>query len=417
MQHSGLFIAIASIVGLWMTWGIGANDLANILSTAIGSKAVSVRQALFIAVFFESAGAFLGGTEVSATIRSGVIDVNQFADTPVLLVYGMLSVLLAGACWMTIASWLGMPVSVTNAIVGALVGVGAVMLGVHAIHWQIVRRIALSWILSPAIAGLFAWLLFASIRRWILGVIDPLNAARKILPFYLILVAFILSMMTSLKALDHFVLNSTLFTKILVVAITTLTVFMIGWIAMKSVPKCANEDRHSRFIYIEKLFSVLMAITACAMVFAHGSNDVAIAVGPVSGVIDFVNHQGHFSNEKNKLFGYVMLSGCAGVMLGLIMYGRKVIETVGQSITILTPSRAFAATLAAATTVVLSTGTGIPVSATQTLVGAVLGVGLARGIDALDLTVVRNIFMSWMITIPAAAGMAIVFFIILQMVL
>lgn len=412
MPHSEIWIAIASIIGLWMTWGIGANDLANILSTAIGSKAISVRQALIIAIFFETAGALLGGTEVSNTIRSGVIDVHQFADTPILLVYGMLSVLLAGACWMTLASWLGMPVSVTNAIIGALVGVGAMMFGLHAIHWQTVKHIALSWIFSPAIAGLMAWLLFHSIRRWILGVDDPLSAAKKLLPFYLILVAFILSMMTSLKALDHFIFHASFITQILTVLITTFCITIIGWVAIRRIPFNNPSDRHARFIYIEALFSVLMAITACAMVFAHGSNDVAIAVGPVNGVIHFVQN-GHLTAEKNDL-SYILLAGCVGVILGLIMYGRKVIETVGQSITILTPSRAFAATLAAATTVVISTGTGIPVSATQTLVGAVLGVGLARGIDALDLTVVRNIFMSWMITVPAAAGLATGFFVLLR---
>lgn len=412
MDHSGIFIAIACIVGLWMTWGIGANDLANILSTAIGSKAISVRQALIIAVFFEIAGALLGGTEVSNTIRSGVIEVHQFTHTPILLVYGMLSVLLAGACWMTVASWLGMPVSVTNAIVGALVGVGTMMFGVHAIHWQTVEHIALSWIFSPAIAGLMAWLLFHSIRRWILGVDDPLLAAKKLLPFYLILVAFILSMMTSLKALDHFIFHAHLITKIVTVLITTVCIAGIGWAAMQRIPLNNLSDRHARFMYIEALFSVLMAITACAMVFAHGSNDVAIAVGPVNGVMHFVQNS-HLTTGENYL-SYILLAGCVGVILGLIMYGRKVIETVGQSITILTPSRAFAATLAAATTVVISTGTGIPVSATQTLVGAVLGVGLARGIDALDLTVVRNIFMSWMITVPAAAGLATGFFVLLR---
>ncbi|MDX1900477.1 MAG: inorganic phosphate transporter [Gammaproteobacteria bacterium] len=413
MDHGSLYIIIAAVVGLWMTWGIGANDLANILSTAIGSKAISVRQALTIAIIFEVAGAYFGGSEVSATIRSGVIDASQLAHTPILLAYGMLSVLLAGACWMTFASWLGMPVSVTNAIVGALVGVGVVVFGAHAIHWQTVRHIALSWVLSPTIAGVVAYLLFVSIRRSILGVDDPLAAARRLLPIYLVLVAFILSMMTSLKALHHFIVQPSWILMIVTVLATTFVVTGLGWLAMLRIRMGDTMDRHTRFMYIESLFSVLMALTACAMVFAHGSNDVAIAVGPVSGVINFVNH-GHFLHSKDATFGYITLAGCAGVVIGLIMYGRKVIETVGQSITLLTPSRAFAATLAAATTVVVSTGTGIPVSATQTLVGAVLGVGLARGIDALDLTVVRNIFMSWMITIPAAAGLATVFFIVLK---
>jgi PiT family inorganic phosphate transporter len=183
-------------------------------------------------------------------------------------------------------------------------------------------------------------------------------------------------------------------------------------IAMRQLRMRTNFSRHTQFIYIEGMFSVLMAFTACAMVFAHGSNDVAIAVGPVAGVLSLVN-SGTPMNDGWLLSG-IMLAGCVGVIVGLFMYGRKVIETVGSAITTLTPSRAFAATLAAASTVVVSTSTGIPVSATQTLVGAVFGVGLARGIDALNLSVIRNIFMSWIITIPVAALLATMFFFILR---
>ncbi|HSW70259.1 MAG TPA: inorganic phosphate transporter [Gammaproteobacteria bacterium] len=398
-----------------MTWGIGANDLANIMSTAMGSKAISVKQAMVIAIIFEVAGAFLGGNEVSDTIRSGIIDVSQFADKPYLLIYGMLSVLLASALWITVASYLGMPVSITNAIVGALVGVGAIMLGLHAIHWQTVGYIAISWLSSPTIAGVLAYLLFISIRRWILGVDNPLTAAKRWVPFYLFLVGVILAMMTTLKALDHFHFAFSIFEISLILIMTIMIVIAIGMLAMRKIFAKENTDRHAQFIYIESMFSVLMAFTACAMVFAHGSNDVAIAVGPVAGIVSLVK-TGSTHYDGVMLKG-IMLFGCLGVVLGLFMYGRKVIETVGSAITTLTPSRAFAATLAAASTVIVSTSTGIPVSATQTLVGAVFGVGLARGIDALNLTVIRNIFMSWIITIPVAAGLATFFFYILRILL
>src|SRR5579872_281803 len=408
MDHGIIFILAACCIGLWMTWGIGANDLANIMSTAMGSKALSVRQAMIIAIIFEVAGAFLGGNEVSDTIKSGIIDVNQFAHQPELLIYGMLSVLLAGALWITVASYLGMPVSITNAIVGALVGVGAIMLGLHAIHWQTVGYIAISWISSPTIAGVIAFLLFISIRRFILGADDPLVAAKKYIPIYLFLVGIVLAMMTTLKAVHHFhwILGG-----VKTAAILTATVVIVmatGFIAMRDIFSKVHIRRHMQFVYIEGMFSVLMAFTACAMVFAHGSNDVAIAVGPIAGIISLVT-AGNVHHDGMMLNG-IMLFGCFGVVLGLFMYGRKVIETVGSAITTLTPSRAFAATLAAASTVVVSTSTGIPVSATQTLVGAVFGVGLARGIDALNLTVIRNIFMSWIITIPVAAGLATLFF-------
>lgn len=410
MEYDIIFICLACIIGLWMTWGIGANDLANIMSTAMGSRAISVKQALIIAIFFEIAGAFLGGNEVSDTIRGGIIEVSQFSPRP--LIYGMLSVLFAGSIWITVASFLGMPVSITNSIVGGLVGVGAITLGLDAIHWQKVGYIAITWLFAPLAAGVVAFLLFISIRRWILSAENAFLAAKWYVPIYLFLVGIVLAMMTTLKGLNHFHITLTILQKIAVVLGTAIIVFILGLIAMRQLRVRTHFSRHTQFIYIEGMFSVLMAFTACAMVFAHGSNDVAIAVGPVAGVISLVGTGGAL--EDGVLLSGIMLAGCVGVIIGLFMYGRKVIETVGSAITTLTPSRAFAATLAAASTVVVSTSTGIPVSATQTLVGAVFGVGLARGIDALNLSVIRNIFMSWIITIPVSALIATIIFYILQ---
>jgi PiT family inorganic phosphate transporter len=414
MEYNVIFAVLACGFGLWMTWGIGANDLANIMSTAMGSKAVSVRQAMLIAVVFEIAGAFLGGTGVTETIRGGIIDSSSLTHTPELLIYCMLSVLMAGAVWMTFASFVGMPVSITNAVIGALVGVGAVMLGMNAVHWHQVGYIAISWISSPAIAGVLAFLLFISIRRCILGAENPLQAAERYVPIYLFMVGIVLAFMTALKSFNHFHIQLNGLQKFIVILATALLVVAIGMYAIKRIRMKLKFklNRHTQFHYIENMFSVLMAFTACAMVFAHGSNDVAIAAGPIAGVLTMVNLQSPL--QGSMLLSSIILFGCLGVILGLMMYGRKVIETVGSSITTLTPSRAFAATLAAASTVVVSTSTGIPVSATQTLVGAVFGVGLARGIDALNLTVIRNIFMSWIITIPVAAGLATLFFCILR---
>lgn len=410
MDYGLIFIILACSVGLWMTWGVGANDLANIMSTAMGSKAITVRQAIAIAIIFEFAGAFLGGTEVTDTIRGGIIEPSVFEHTPQLFIYGMLSVLLAGAAWMTSASMLGMPVSITNAIVGALVGVGAIMLGIDAVHWQEVGYIAISWFSSPTIAGVIAFLLFISIRRYILGVEQPLQAAERFVPVYLFMVGIVLACMTALKGLHHFHVELNLFQSGFIVLFIAVFVVFFGMQTIKRVRAKLKFklNRHTQFHYIENMFSVLMAFTACAMVFAHGSNDVAIAVGPIAGIISQV-----LSGEPLRdgwIFYSIMLFGCLGVVLGLVMYGRKVIETVGSAITTLTPSRAFAATFAAASTVIVSTSTGIPVSATQTLVGAVFGVGLARGIGALNMNVIRNIFMSWIVTIPAAAGLATLFF-------
>lgn len=414
VDYNLFFIVLACAIGLWMAWGVGANDLANIMSTAIGSKAISVKQALIIAIVFEIAGAFLGGAEVTDTIRGGIIDITLFKDTPQLFIYGMLSVLMAGAVWMTTASFLGMPVSITNAIVGAIVGVGALMLGVHAIHWNMVGYIAISWFSSPTLAGVASYLLFISIKRLILGVENPLQAAQRYVPIYLFAVGIILALMTAVKGLAHFHIQLNRLQVFLVILFIAMNVLIIGQYAIKRIHTKFRFkiNRHTEFQYIESMFSVLMAFTACAMVFAHGSNDVAIAIGPVAGIISMIL-KGQPLHD-GLMFGSIMLFGCLGVLLGLFMYGRKVIETVGTAITMLTPSRAFAATLAAASVVVISTSTGIPVSATQTLVGAVFGVGLARGIDALNLNVIRNIFMSWIITIPAAAGLATLFFYILK---
>jgi len=411
MDYGIIFIIIACVVGLWMTWGVGANDLANIMSTTMGSKALTVRQALVIAIIFEIMGAFLGGTEVSETIRGGIINVSVATQNPLLLIYSMLSVLLAGASWINFASLLGMPVSITQAIVGALVGVGAMSIGLNAVEWHNVFYIFISWVASPSIAGLVAFVLFITIRESILGKEEPVRAAKYIIPIYFFLVGIVLSLMTVLKAMDHFHVHLAKISRVMVVLGTAVVIAVLGIEAMRHVHRYARLNRHTQFQYIENLFSVLMAFTACAMVFAHGSNDVAIAVGPVTSVISTVLMGSPVHN--GKIVYLLLLLGCLGVILGLFMYGRKVIETVGNGITMLTPSRAFAATFAAASTVVCSTTLGIPVSATQTLVGAVFGVGLARGIDALNLTVMRNIFFSWALTIPVTAGLATLFFYLL----
>ncbi|HSW71004.1 MAG TPA: inorganic phosphate transporter [Gammaproteobacteria bacterium] len=411
MEYGLIFILIACCVGFWMTWGVGANDLANIMSTTMGSKALSVRQALIIAIIFEILGAFLGGSEVTETVRGGIIDLQAVSKNPVLLIYCMLSVLLASASWITTASMLGMPVSITQAIVGGLVGVGAISLGLNAIEWHNVAYIFMSWVISPSLAGLIAFILFISIRQTILAVEEPVKTAQFIMPIYFFLIGLVLAVMTVLKTLAHFHIYLHHLIQLTIVLVTALVIMLGGMEAMRHVHRYAQSNRHTQFQYIENLFSVLMAFTACAMIFAHGSNDVAIAIGPVTSVISTVlsgspMHEGKFL-LATLLIGYV------GVISGLLMYGRKVIETVGNGITMLTPSRAFAATFAAASTVVGSTTLGIPVSATQTLVGAVFGVGLARGIDALNLTVMRNIFLSWALTIPVTAGLATFYFYLL----
>jgi PiT family inorganic phosphate transporter len=409
VEFNIIFLGSACVIGFLMTWGVGANDLANIMSTTMASKAITVWQAMLIAVIFEFAGAFLGGVHVTNTIRSGIINTTLFTNYPGILVYGMLAVLLASMVWILLASYVGMPVSITNTIVGALVGFGAIVLGLHAVHWATVGFIALSWVCTPLVAGVGSYWLFILVRRSILSARDPIINSRRYLPFYFFIVGMVLSIMTVLKDLIRFGYHPNGWQQFLVVIITSLIVMVIGCFLCNRVSLPENPRRSQRFEHVEKKFGILMAFTACAMVFAHGSNDVAIAVGPVAAIHSILIHNGSLLMQETVPL-WIMFMGCMGVVLGLFMYGHKVIATVGRGITSLTPSRAFSATLAAAIAVIISTSSGIPVSATQTLVGGIFGVGIARGIGALNLNVIRNIFLSWFVTVPAAAMLAIFFF-------
>ena len=406
MDSSQLYLILAVTLCFLMTWGVGANDLANVMSTTMGSKAVTVKQAMLIAVVFEFAGAFLGGTGVTETMRDGIINTSQLSQQPLVLIEGMLGILIACTIWMNLASYLGVPVSITNALVGSMVGFGSLVLGSDSIHWNQVSHIAIGWVTSPLIAGIAAYALFISIQQAIFVKNDPLEKAKLYVPIYLFLVGSILSFITVFKGLTHFNIHLNFKQNLAVTLATSISITIIGMVFIRRIPERSNMRRRERFLQVEKYFAVLMAMTACAMVFAHGSNDVALAVGPLSIVYSLVMHA-HQPIGALDYPSWIILLGCVGVVSGLLMYGRKVIETVGSAITALTPSRAFAATLAAATTVVVATSLGIPVSATQTLVGAVLGVGLARGIGALNLIVIRNIFTSWILTLPAASLLTI----------
>lgn len=407
MDHSIILLSVGIALCFFMTWGVGANDLANVMSTTMGSKAVSVRQAMLIAILFEFAGAFLGGTDVTETMRDGIINTEQLTTEPLILIHGMLGVLMACTIWMNLASYFGVPVSITNALVGSMVGFGSLVLGTDAIHWNQVYHIAIGWVTSPLIAGITAYALFFSIQQSIFIRSNPLDKAKMFIPIYLLLVGGILSFITVFKGLHHFGIELTWIYSIAVMIISSIGIMLLGMFIIRHIPEAYNIKRRDRFFQVEKYFAVLMAMTACAMVFAHGSNDVALAVGPLTIIHSLIL-------QSQQPFGaadypsWIIIFGCVGVISGFLIYGRKVIETVGSAITALTPSRAFAATLAAATTVVVATSLGIPVSATQTLVGAVLGVGLARGIGALNLLVIRNIFTSWILTLPAASLLTII---------
>jgi len=407
-----IYITLAAVFGIFMAWGIGANDVANAMATSVGSKAITIKQAIIIAAIFEFLGAYLAGGQVTKTIRKGIVDLNAFDGNPDLLIWGMLASLLAAGTWLLIASMKGWPVSTTHSIVGAVIGFAAVGVSADAVSWGKVGTIVMSWVVSPVLAGGIAFAVFKSIQNLVINTNNPLENAKKYGPFYLFMVGFIIALVTIKKGLKHIGLDVNGGMEFVYAIILGLLVALLGVYLIKKVKFDEKAEKRFHFANVEKIFAVLMVFTAAAMAFAHGSNDVANAVGPMAAVIS-VAQSGELAS-KSELPSWVLLVGAIGIVIGLATLGYKVMATVGKNITELTPTRGFSAEIGAASTVVLASYTGLPISTTQTLVGAILGVGLARGIAAIDLRVVGNIFMSWVITLPAGAILSILFFYMLK---
>ena len=415
MEAEITYVVLAALFGVFMAWGIGANDVANAMATSVGSKALTIRQAILVAAVFEFLGAVLAGGEVTSTIRKGIVGTDLLTGSPELLIYGMLASLLSAGTWLLIASRKGWPVSTTHTIVGAIVGFAAVGIGTDAVQWGKVGTIVMSWVASPLMAGLIAYLIYMSVQRLILRQEDPLEKAKRYVPVYIFLAAFTIVLVTIVKGLKHVGLDLNLTNSYLAAIGIALAIAIVGAIAIQRIKPDPKVEKKQHFYTVERVFAVLMVVTACSMAFAHGSNDVANAIGPLAAVIS-VARTG-IVGAQSSLPIWVLILGGAGIVVGLATFGVHVIATVGRKITQLTPSRGFAAELAAATTIVIASGTGIPVSTTHTLVGAVLGVGLARGIEAIDLRVVGLIFVSWVVTIPAGALLSIVFFLTFKSIL
>jgi PiT family inorganic phosphate transporter len=416
MEHTTLLLTLAATFGLFMAWGIGANDVANAMATSVGSKAIKLRTAVIIAAIFEFAGAYLAGGEVTSTIRKGMVDVTLVSGTPELLVYGMLSSLLAAGVWLLIASRYGLPVSTTHSIVGAIVGFAAVGIGVDAVKWDKVISIVMSWLVSPVLAGTISYLLFKSVQSLILNTNDPFKYAKRYVPVYIFFTGFVISLVTVFKGLKHVGLEFSKTECYLMATTIGLILAMLGAFFINRISLKPELGKEFNYQNVERVFGVLMVFTACAMAFAHGSNDVANAVGPVAAVVGVLS-SGGVIGQTMALPPWVLLLGGVGIVIGLMTYGHKVIATVGKKITELTPSRGFCCEMAAASTVVVASGTGLPISTTHTLVGAVLGVGFARGISSLNLRIVGTILMSWIITLPIGAVLAILFFFMFKAIL
>ena len=407
VNYGTIIVLIAAAFGFLMAIGIGANDVANAMGTSVGSKALTVKQAIFIAMIFEFAGAYLAGGEVTDTIRKGVIETSLFVHQPEVLVFGMMASLLAAGTWLLLASYMGWPVSTTHSIIGAIIGFACVTVGTEAVDWHSVQGIVGSWIITPLISGFFAYVIFISAQRLIFDTENPLINAKRFVPVYMFITTMVIALVTIKKGLKHVGIHLSGGEAWLGATAISALVMIGGYIYIQR--RFSREEEDHSFKGVESIFSVLMVITACAMAFAHGSNDVANAIGPLSAIVSTVANLGEIT-AKSQIAWWILPLGGIGIVVGLAVLGYKVMETVGTGITELTPSRGFAAQLATASTVVLASGTGLPISTTQTLVGAVLGVGFARGIAALNLGVVRNIVASWIVTLPAGALLAVVFY-------
>ncbi|MFN0065427.1 MAG: inorganic phosphate transporter [Chlamydiales bacterium] len=458
-----VLLILAIVVGFYVAWNIGANDVANAVGPAVGSRSLTLKQAVIVAAIFEFCGAFFLGSNVSETLEGGIVNPALFDVDNVDYLYGMLGALMATGIWLQTATLLGWPVSTTHTIVGGVLGFGLVYGGYEAIYWSTIGSIAVSWIISPLLGGAVAYFIFSIIRRKILYHPNPLKAAIRLTPYFVFAIFSILSTIILFGGLSSLNFHLNIFLLLLIVlsiggaaSLTSIfllkriknlqpiddTDFQVEW-GLKKVQKhlerveavslgdvqtrahdlldetkalmgcvsSSEERRASHYPLVERMFAYLLAIIACFMAFAHGSNDVANVIGPLSAIVNGI--------QGNPLFGetvsiWLLLLGGIGIVVGLSTFGWRVIETVGKKITTLTPSRGFAAGFGAAITIMLASKLGLPISTTHVLVGAVLGVGFARGIGALNLSTIRDIFISWIVTVPAGATLSILFFLALK---
>ncbi len=397
-----LFLLITAILlGLYTAMAIGGNDVANAMGTSVGSKALSFKEAVLIAGVFEFAGAVLVGSSVTNTIRKGMIDPAMFLHDPMLLVYGMLAALIATALWLQVATHFGLPVSTTHSIVGAIIGFGLIGGGFASIHWGKLVQIVLSWIISPVMGAAIAFGMFTFIRRKIIHSETPVVCLKRYTPYLVFLVFSILFLSLIYKGLKSLHLDLPFSQAFLFACMIGTLAAYVSRVLVNRIDVNQQEEPWEKFPIVERVFSYLQIMTASYVAFAHGANDVANSIGPLAAVVAIL-HNGEIT-MKVPVPLWVLLLGGGGIVIGLALWGEKVIETVGRKITEMTPSRGFAAEFGAATTVLVCSKMGLPISTTHTLVGAVIGVGMARGMTALNMKVLRDIVASWLITVPLTA--------------
>tara|TARA_B100000686_G_scaffold351435_1_gene450236 strand:+ start:853 stop:2052 length:1200 start_codon:yes stop_codon:yes gene_type:complete len=391
-----------------MACNIGANDVANAMGTSVGSKTLNYKQAVMIAAVAEFAGAFLVGGHVSDTVRKGMLDPMAFSGMPLYMVYGMIAALVASSIWLNLASYLGWPVSTTHAIIGGVTGFGIAFGGMDIINWPKMGNVVLSWLVSPLLGGFFSFVMFRFIQNRIFKNRNPVAQAKIIVPWLVFLVIFILVNAIIYKGLKNLSLDMP-FSKAAVIA--CFLAILLGWISRILVRKIIvpqNAKIAEQYQLTENVFKYLQTITAFYVAFAHGANDVANAVGPLAAVSSILS-TGEVS-MKVEMPLWILAMGGTFIVVGLLIWGVKVMQTVGQKITEITPSRGFSAEFGAATVVLICSKLGLPISTTHTLVGSVIGVGLARGLAQLNLRIIKTIIISWFATVPFTMILSMILF-------
>ena len=397
-----LILISSAMLGFFTAYGVGANDVANAMGTSVGSKVLTIKQAVLVAAVFEFLGAFLAGGGVTQTIRKGVIDPALFDGNLEVLIYGMISALFAAGTWLLVASLRGWPVSTTHTIVGAIVGFGIYALGINEINWTVVGNIGLSWITSPLSSALVAGLFYYICKTYIID--NDSRFKGLIIRMYIFLAGFAIALITVTKGLKNIFKQQELFVSfqesVFISAIAAILFTFIFYYFSKAKLK-QSVDSESQFAY-------LMIFTSCAVAFAHGSNDVANAIGPLAAINQATNQ---LLNQPYTLETplWILFLGATGIVIGLATLGYRVMKTIGENIVKLTPSKGFSAQLAAALTVVIASQLDMPVSTTHTLVGAVIGIGLVEGASTINFNSVRTIVLSWVVTLPAGALLSIAF--------
>lgn len=402
-----LILAGAGALGFYMAWNIGSNDVANSMATAVGAKAITLKQAVLIAGVLNFAGAVFVGSHVTETIKGNIVNPALIHDSFHILL-GFLASLLAASIFVMLSTWREMPVSTTHSVIGALIGFGLVESGFSCVNWAKFGEIAASWVLSPIIGAILAFLVFKVIVKLIFERERPAEAAKTVGPgmigLTIILITSSLLMKTNLGEMLKLNLNEILIIALVCGIIGTI----ISTLALRRI-KIKEKDEYD---IVEGIFRKLQIATSCYVAFSQGANDVANAIGPVAGIISIATTG--VLDPKAEVPAFLLAIGGIGIAIGCITWGYKVMRTLGYKITSLTNTRGFSIDFGAATTILLASKLGLPISTTHTVVGAVIGVGLARGLDAVDLSVVRKIVISWLVTVPAAACLSAVIFLMLR---